>query len=75
VTNSFQEHDQQSFWSQVFDGAPPIQFTRAFAYGLLALFGVIAIGLLIAGICLYRALWKKAKRRQAPSALVCRTTN
>lgn len=63
VTNSFQEHDQQSFWSQTFNGAPAIQITRGFAYGLLALISVIAIGFLIAGIASIPGAWKKRKRR------------
>jgi hypothetical protein len=64
VTNSFQNHDQQSFWSQVFNGAPAIQITRGIAYALLALVTVIAIGSSIAGVALIPGAWRKRKRRR-----------
>jgi hypothetical protein len=64
VTNSFQGRDQQSFWGQVFSGAPAIQITRGIGYAFLALLTIVAVGFAIAGLASIPERFRKRKRRR-----------
>lgn len=64
VTNSFQDHAQQGFWEQVFQGQPVVQIARAIAYGLATLVAIVGIGFAIGGIVSAISEWKKARRRR-----------
>jgi hypothetical protein len=64
VTNSFQDHAQQGFWEQVFQGQPVVQITRAITYGLATLVACIGIGFGIGGILSLVSRWRKSRRRR-----------
>jgi uncharacterized membrane protein YciS (DUF1049 family) len=67
ITNSFQGHDQQSFWEQALRGNSTIQIMRTLIYGFAALLSVIALGLIIAGAAWVRSRLKRARRHKQVS--------
>jgi hypothetical protein len=69
VTDSFSDHQQETFLQQVFRGAVAIQIARTIAYALIALGTVIAVGFSIAGISSTYSNWKKHQRRRKLASL------
>ena len=64
ITNSFQGHDQQSFWGEVFQGPPAVQIVRLISYAFGGLVSVIANGFLIFGVVSTTSRWQKWGRRR-----------